>query len=241
VDLAQEKKKERVYLGGKGKMRKVHKERLIGASGIVLILFTVLFFFGWESIGREAFTYDSVIVFKQDVQKGTIIDKNMLGVIKIEKSSLIKGVIQKPDLILGKRSNTFIPRGLQLCQEFFSDSELVTGEGNNILSIPMEWIYSYPQTIRRGDLVYFYGIDKAMRENNADGMESIAAGSDKPLISAKIAYVKDSSNREVIDVTPDRMDGSAAVSNIEIVISEEKYEILKSTVEAGQIFVMMYE
>lgn len=222
-------------------MRKLHKERLIGTLGVVLILLTVFLFCAWESFGREALTYDSVIVCRQDVQKGTIVEKNMLSAMKIEKGTLIKGVIKNTDLIIGKRSNTFIPKGLQLCQEFFSEPGLVTGDGNNILSVPMDWIYSYPQTLRRGDLVYFYGIDKAMTENEIDRMEELTVGNDNPLVSAKIAYVKDSSNREVIDVTPDRMDGSAVVSGIEIVISEEKYKVLKSEVEAGQLFVIMYE
>lgn len=222
-------------------MRKVHKERLTGALGIVLILFAVLLFFGWENFGREAFTYDSVIVFKQDVQKGTMVDKSMMGMMKIEKAGIINGVIKNPDLIDGKRTNTFIPKGLQLTEEFFSDPELVTGDGSNILSVPMEWIYSYPQTLRRGDLVHFYSIDKALTENGYEGEGGAFTGSEKPLISAKIAYVKDSSNREVIDVTPNRMDGSGAAYGIEIVISEEKYRILKSAAEAGRLFVVMYE
>lgn len=222
-------------------MRKVHKERLIGALGIVLILFSVLLFLGWEKFGREAFTYDSVIVFNQDIQKGTIIDQTMVTVKRIEKNSIIKNPIKDLGEIKGKRSNTFIPAGLQLSKEFFSDPELVTGDGSNILSVPMDWIYAYPQTIRRGDEVHFYGIDKALAENGYDEGYMLTEGSEKPLISAKIAYVKDSANREVIDVTPDRMDGSAAVNSIEIVISEEKYQILKTSAEAGQIFVIMYE
>lgn len=168
----------------------------------------------------------------------------MLCAVKFENGSLIKEAIRNPELIIGKRSNTFIPKKLQLCQEFFSDPELVTGGGKNILSVPMEWIYSFPQTIRRGDLVYFYGINKAMLEDNIESIAQIDIaniGTDKPLIAAKIAYVKDSSNREVVDITPDRMVGSALVSGIEVVISEEKYQILKSAVEAGQLFIIMYE
>ncbi|MFV0518358.1 MAG: SAF domain-containing protein [Aminipila sp.] len=224
-------------------MRKVHKERLIGATGILLIILATTIFFGWENFGREAFTYEAVIVFKDDIQKGTIIDKSQLAQLNVEKSSLIKNAITDPDKIIGKRSNTFIPRGGQLCKEFFSDPELVTGDGNNILSIPMEWIYSYPQTLRRGDLVHFYAIEKSLTENSeyGDVAVGIEVGSESPLISAKIAYVKDSSNREVIDVTANRMDGSAAVSGIEIVISEDKYKELKSAVEMGQIFIVMYE
>lgn len=227
-------------------MRKLHKERLKGIVGIMLILLSIVILFSWESFGREALTYDSVIVFKEDIQKGTIIQKNMLGIMKLQKDTLIKGTIQNPDLIIGKRSNTFIPRGLQLCNEFFSDPELVTGDGNNILSIPMDWIYSYPQTIRRGDLVHFYVLDKELIGENDENYEvfseeSTKFANERPLISAKIAYVKDSSNREVIDVTPDRLDGSAAVSQIEIVISEDKYKLLKTAASNGQIFVIMYE
>lgn len=227
-------------------MRKIHKERLKGIAGIILILLAIGILFSWESFGREALTYDSVIVFKDDIQKGTIIQKDMLGIMKLQKDTLIDGTIQNPDLIIGKRSNTFIPRALQLCNEFFSDPELVTGDGNNILSVPMDWIYSFPQTLRRGDLVHFYLLDKKLigeDEENKEvfSEERIKLSNEKPLISAKIAYVKDSSNREVIDVTPDRLDGSAEVAQIEVVISEDKYKLLKTAASNGQIFVIMYE
>jgi len=195
-------------------------------------------FFFWENYGRVAFTYDSVIVFKEPVQKGVIVEKQMLGRRSVDKGTLIEGSIKDPDLITGKRTNTYMPRGLQLGEEFFSDPELVTGDGSYIWSIPMDWIYSYPQSLRRGDLIYFYAIDKTLAE---EGFTTSDAGDNTPLLSARIAYVKDSNNREVIDVTPDRMDGSATVTQIEIVISEEKYIELKNSAGNGKIFMLMYE
>lgn len=228
-------------------MRKIQKERLRGFVGILLILLTIVGFVGWENYGREALTYQPVIVLQEEVQKGTIIEKNMLGLMMVEKETLIRRPVINPDQIIGQRSNTYIPGHLQLCSEFFSDPELVTGDGNYVFSVPMDWVYAYPQTLRRGDLVCFYGIDKELAQESEDiegteGMEGIAPKhKENQLITAKIAYVKDSGNREVIDVTPDRIDGSAAVSQIELVISEEKYQKLKTAAENNQVFVLMYE
>ncbi|WP_206457890.1 hypothetical protein [Anaerovorax sp. IOR16] len=231
-------------------MRKAQKERLRGFVGILLIFFAVAGFIGWENYGREAMTYQPVIVFKEEVQKGTIVEKQMLGLMMMEKAKLIDQPIIDPDKIIGQRTNTYIPGHLQLCSEFFSDPELVTGDGNYVFSMPMDWVYAYPQTLRRGDSVSFYSIDKELAQqvedmaslNDMDTIEGIDTKSfGNQLMTAKIAYVKDSSNREVIDVTPDRIDGSAAVSQIELVISEEKYQKLKTAAEKNQVFILMYE
>lgn len=228
-------------------MRKVHKERLIGACGIVLIILSMLLFICWEKYGREALTYDSVIVFKQDVQKGTIVTKKQLGIMRIEKNSMIEGAIQDPELIIGKRTNSFIPRAAQLCAEYFTNPELVTGEGKNVFSIPMDWIYAFPQTLRRGDRVHFYTVygdllEESYYEIEYEQLEKlISGGSDKPIVSVNVAYVKDSGNREVVDVTADRMDASAVITDIEVVISESDYQKLKNAAESGMQFVIMYE
>ncbi|MGN0711690.1 MAG: hypothetical protein ACI4LO_08005 [Anaerovoracaceae bacterium] len=228
-------------------MRKVHKERLIGACGIVLIILSMLLFISWEKYGREALTYDSVIVFKQDVQKGTIVTKKQLGIMRIEKNSMIEGAIQDPELIIGKRTNSFIPRAAQLCAEYFTNPELVTGEGKNVFSIPMDWIYAFPQTLRRGDRVHFYTVygellEESYYEIEYEQLENlISSGSDKPIVSVNVAYVKDSGNREVVDVTADRMDASAVITDIEVVISESDYQELKNAAESGMQFVIMYE
>lgn len=228
-------------------MRKIHKERLIGACGIVLIILSMLLFISWEKYGREALTYDSVIVFKQDVQKGTIVTKKQLGIMRIEKNSMIEEAIQDPELIVGKRTNGFIPRAAQLCAEYFTDPELVTGEGKNVFSIPMDWIYAFPQTLRRGDRVHFYTVygellEESYYEIEYEQLENlISSGSDKPIVSVNVAYVKDSGNREVVDVTADRMDASAVITDIEVVISESDYQKLKNAAESGMQFVIMYE
>lgn len=229
-------------------MRKVHKERLMGALGIVLIILAMLLFIGWEKYGREALTYDSVIVFKEDVQKGTIVTKKHLGKMMIEKTSMIENAVQDPELIIGKRTNNFIPKAAQLCEEYFATPELVTGDGKNIFNVPMDWIYAFPQTLRRGDRVHFYAVytektDETYSTENLEEPESIitAGSNNKPIVSVSVAYVKDSSNKEVVDTKANRIDASAVISDIEVVISEADYQILKNYAELGMQFVIMYE
>lgn len=219
-------------------MRKIHKERLKGAIGILCILFAIVLFIGWETYGREAFTYKTVLVMNQDVKKGTIIDKSMLGLMKEDSTRVIPNGVTDPNKIIGKKTTAYIPRGLQLCGKWFSDPGLATGNGSYIFNLPMDWTFSYPQTIRRGDTLYFYAIDKSLVK---DGIQLSELDLGTPILSAKAAYVKDSANREVVDVKSERIDGSAAISEIELVITDKKYEILKQNVEAGKVFILMYE
>ena len=230
------------------------RARLKGILGFALIILAVASIFLWESIGRETLLYKQVLVMAQDVAPHQIVKSDMLGIMKVPRDTMIKDAVLDPNEILGKETASFIPMGLQLSPKLFQDPEMSAGRGKYILAVPSEWIYSYPQTIRRGDEIYFYPFaeDKESvyyaEDGNAGCLSAPAAinrseGETKntALISTKVAYVKDSSNCEVVDIKAERMDGSSPVSKIEVVITDEQYQKLKSAYEAGYQFVIMYE
>jgi hypothetical protein len=160
---------------------------------------------------------------------------------------LISGVILNPEEIMGKETTCYLPRGLQLSGKFFQDEEMTTGNGRYVFAIPTEWLYFYPQTLRRGDRVFFYAVPASDGKYIGSANLTVAAVSVLPddystaILKTRVAYVKDSTNREVIDVTPDRLDGSAAISKIEVYINDEQYQLLKSNYEAGYQFIILYE
>lgn len=221
--------------------------KIKGILGVVIIILAIAGIFLWETYGREALTYTEVVVFRQDVQANQTVSLGLLATMKMPSSQLISDVVLHPEEILGKETACYIPKGLQLSKKFFQDEEMATGNGRYVFAVPTEWLYFYPQTLRRGDRVYFYAVPASDGEYIKTVNLTATAGSiipdniDDAILSTRVAYVKDSANREVVDVTPDRLDGSAAVSKIEVYINDEQYQLLKSSYEAGYQFIILYE
>lgn len=227
------------------------KTRTKNLIGIGLILFAIAGIFFWENYGRAQFLYTDVIVFKEEVQANKIVDIKMLGKIKADNSSLVQGVITNVDDIVGKQTLTIIPQGLQLSPKFFGQPQMSTGDGKYVFAVPDEWIYSCPQTVRRGDQVYFYPVPGKKSEDGGSYDQSGAyITPDAPvsvettssaIVSTSVAYVKDSANREIVDVVPVRLDGTAAVAKLEVIVDDTQYKQLKDSYENGFQFVVMYE
>lgn len=221
--------------------------KIKGILGIVFVILAIAGIFLWETYGREALTYTEVVIFKQDVQANQAVSLDMLATMKVPSSQLISEAVLHPEEILGKESTCYLPKGLQLSKKFFQDEEMATGNGRYVFAVPTEWLYFYPQTLRRGDRVFFYAVPASDGKYIETANLTSTAGSiipdsiDTAILSTRVAYVKDSTNREVIDVTPDRLDGSAAVSKIEVYINDDQYQLLKSNYEAGYQFIILYE
>ncbi len=229
-----------------------NKARMKGFLGIFLIIVVLTGIYFWEDMGRENLMYQRVIVLKEDVKKNTIIKKDMLGTMKIDKTTLIKGTITDPDQIIGKETLNYIPRGLQLTEMFFEDPELATGDGKFIFSIPDNWVYSYPQSLRRGDTVYLYPVidKKNIDSNTVIDMETpIETAPDVPVVTpiviAKVAYAKDNSNREVEDADlgsagNKRLNGTSVVGTIELVVDDNEYKKLLQSYNDGYSLLILY-
>ena len=228
--------------------------RLRGILGFALIILAVASMILWETVGRETLRYKQVIVMAQDIKPHQTVEMDMLGIMNVPRETIIKNAVTDPKKIIGKETVSYIPMGLQLSPKFFQKTELAIGNGKYILAVPSEWLYSFPQTIRRGDKIYFYPFaedkesvyyDKNGKASHLPTTAGVTNSVLKPgssaLVKTNVAYVKDSSNCEVVDVKGNRIDGSSPVSKIEVVITDIQYQKLKKAYEEGYQFVVMYE
>ena len=192
-------------------------------AGILLIVISLGALGFWEFWGRENLAYERVLVLKQDAPENTAIVRNMLEVRRMEEPG--EGVLQEEDAasLLGMESAQYIPAGTPLYREYFQDPALAAGGGTGqyILSIPAEWLISFPQTLRRGDEVSFYYGEK------------LAA-------SVRVAHVRDSSNQEVVSEDDARLTATAPAAQLEVVITEEDAVKLTELAEKGRRFMVLY-
>lgn len=230
---------------------------------IIASLFALLVF--WETSGRELYLYDDIVVLNTDVKRGDLIDESMLTTLKLENTKVIDEAIKDPTLILGKEARHFIPAKSPLHIYYFEEKELITDKSNLIFKIPNEWIYSAPSTMRRKDIAYFYEVSPKNIEMINDTIKNTTTESvnedyintffpeeesfikysfklEKPIAIAKIAYIKDSNNREVITTSRmDRLDGSSRISDIEIATDPIQFQKIKDSAAKGNKFIIMYE
>jgi len=116
-----------------------------------------------------------------------------------------------------------VAAGTELYMEYFQESKFAVGEeeGKFILSIPEQWLKSFPQTLKRGDRAFFYCAGEIVTD-------------------AVVAYVRDGTNQEVYYGDDERLTSSASVSLIEVVVTEEQARLLGKLADKDNKFVILY-
>ena len=192
-------------------------------AGLILIVASLGCLGFWEFWGREHLSYEKVLVFRQDTARNTAVEESMLEVVFMEEP--LDGALRAEDAssLMNLETVQYVPAGTPLFSEFFQDPRLSVGgtSGQYVLSIPNQWLLSYPQTLRRGDTVRFYCEEEIV-------------------LSAVVAYARDSSNQEVVSADDDRLKASAPVSLVEVIVDEEKALKLGKLGEEGKKFVLLY-
>jgi hypothetical protein len=214
------------------------RQTVKGIFGILVLLLAIFAIVVWENGGRQALTYTDALVMARDVLAGETVTRDMLGTMRIENDISVKNP-PKPDDVIGRVTAVDIPAGLQLTTGFFLPEDGLD-DGERVFALPTAWVYSCPRTIRQGDTVYFYPLKETEILDEEGNVEVAMSGGNRSVLSAKVAYVKDSSNREVIDVTPVRIDASADTSTFEIIIDDKGYSVIFNYVTAGHKFNLMY-
>ena len=196
------------------------KKKIVGIALICAALLTLGF---WEFWGRRNIGYDEILTFKENIPKSGIIDKYMLTTKKVENAAKDALKPGEEAFIIGKESSHYIPKSEALYREYFIDNRLATGgiSEDYVLSLPDDWLESYPQTLRRGDDVLFCCKGAVVTK-------------------AVVAYARDGNNAEVIFSENERLSGSAPVSNIEVVVSEKQANMLGKLADKGNKFVLLY-
>ncbi|MGN1143141.1 MAG: hypothetical protein ACI4SU_01145 [Anaerovoracaceae bacterium] len=192
-------------------------------AGLILIVASLGCLGFWEFWGREHLSYEKVLVFRQDTARNTAVEEGLLEVVFMEEPP--DGALRAEDAssLMNLETVQYVPAGTPLFSEFFQDPRLSVGgtSGQYVLSIPNQWLLSYPQTLRRGDTVRFYCEEEIV-------------------LSAVVAYARDSSNQEVISADDERLKASAPVSLVEVIVDEEKALKLGKLGEEGKKFVLLY-
>lgn len=182
------------------------------------------------------------------LKKSDVITVEMVTYEKREGNTIIEGAIIDARGIIGKAASCFIPKGAQLVEEYFEDTELVLSEDEYIFRVPNEWLKAYPNSLRRGDTIFFHEINTdTITPVTSDGLVNLEQyrplAQDEAIASVTVAYAKDSANREVITLSEEeRFNGSSKINEIEIIVDVETVNLLrKKSIEDGKVFILMYQ
>lgn len=201
-------------------------KKIRSVLGILLILLSIAGLFFWEWKGRDAILTEQVLVAKEEIKKGTVVNGSMFEVKGVPKSNLLSGALAPADLdlIQGKAASQLIAENDQIIPDYFRDNEFRLKRGESIFVIKPDWISMRSSALRRGDVVDIYG-------TNGLGL----------LGTFRVAYVKDEAEREVKNAGGDsgkntgadlleRTDGTSAIDHIEIITTYQEYEKLAGSV-----------
>lgn len=197
------------------------KKRIIG---IILIFSTLTALAFWELWGRSNLGYQKIPVLKKDTERYTKITADMLTFKPIEHPN--KGTLTGADIegLEGMAAGQYIPAGEPLYANYFTEAEFMTGEATDsfILALPEQWLAAYPQTLRRGDRVFFYCAGEAVTD-------------------AIAVHVKDSNNQEIYSAGNERLQDSGRVQSIEVVVNATQASQLEKLAAKGNRFLLLYQ
>lgn len=197
------------------------KKRIIG---IILIFSTLTALAFWELWGRSNLGYQKIPVLKKDTERYTKITADMLTFKPIEHPN--KGTLTGADVegLEGMAARQYIPAGEPLYANYFTEAEFMTGEATDsfILALPEQWLAAYPQTLRRGDRVFFYCGGEAVTD-------------------AIAVHVKDSNNQEIYSAGNERLQDSGRVQSIEVAVNATQASQLEKLAAKGNRFLLLYQ
>jgi len=227
--------------------RKFKSGVVFSILGIILMLSTLAMIYFWETKYRERFLYTDVVILNQSVEADTAIESGMIDLIKINPDNLIEGAVVKKDEVIGRYSAHFIPKYSQLSLAYFKDESMgATKEDQYIFTVPSDWIITFPNSLRRGDIIYFYPVkvtsEGGEQNRSFNSISSTKITEESELVRSEVAYLKDSGNREVVNTEgEERYDASANISSIEIITSYEDMSYLENLAKSGWKFIILYK
>lgn len=195
--------------------------------GIFFIIIAMIAVWYWELSGREKYLYEEVVVLNKNINKGQEVELLNIKSKKIEKNNIIEDCIRDSSEIIGLQARHFIPADVQLHKSYFESSEILIKPTEFVVKIPSNWIESVPDSVRRKDrivLIPYNGKNKR-----------------SPILETVALYVKDSSNREVVNVgNNERFNGSSKVDSIEIKATMDEFILIQQQIAKGFKFIILY-
>jgi hypothetical protein len=198
-------------------------------AGILLLLLAVAGLFFWETAGRDKVLMEEVIVAGRDIQAGAVLQADMLQTARIPKGSSVKGGFPAgaEEVVAGQRTSWPIAEKQQISSGFFTAAEEELQAGEAYFVIPERWIAMRTSALRRGDAVEILP----------------CSGGAMSLGTYKLAFVKDSDEGEVRDLSPagellyeprerqERTDAGSVIDHVEIIATAEAYFMIRAFAE----------
>lgn len=191
-------------------------------AGFVMIIATLVSIGVWEFWGRENIACKPVLVLKEDIPANTIVSKEDFKIRKVESPSPKALTAGDAEQLYGWETSQYIPADTELRKEYFTESRFAAGEatGKSVMSLPVEWLMSCPQSLRRGDKISLY-----------NGSVMVA--------EAIVIHVRDSNGAEVKSTDKDRLEASGILSHVEIIAGNSELVELAGLAGQGYRFVML--
>ncbi|MBE6035505.1 MAG: hypothetical protein E7222_12515 [Clostridiales bacterium] len=201
--------------------------------GILLITLAVVALWWWENLGREQFIMESVMVAKDNIEKGRVIKESDFIEIRSMSESTVPGAITPKSLyqIKGFVANQYIPKLSQVVPKMFTEKGQILGEGKSIFPIKDIWIDSRSSSLRKGDVIDIF---------SEEG--SVYMG------TYPIAYVKDENEQEVVNTENNPSDeilqrhfSSSVIAHVEIIAELEEYKKIRNVAEEQNIKLLIIQ
>ncbi len=241
-------------------MRKKSKFKswIMSLAGLGLVVLAMGTFIVWEVWGKEAILYEDVLVLSQELERGQIVNSGNLTWVKVDRFHIPESAILDSGMVIGQAARHFVPAGIPLHPLFFEDPALSLAKDQFIAALPRDWIHSVPGSLRRKDRVVFYPLNNEQQlqfrqhivEDNSEEFPVYDASDDmriayldqQPFFQTTVAYVRDGANREVRSTSVgSRLDSTANIAGIEIIVTLEQLKELEDAVGRGQRFIILYQ
>lgn len=223
----------------------MNQTKVKGFLGILFILLMFAGFFSWEFYFKDTLMYEDVVVLTTEKAKGEIITAEEVTTKSVQLDAF-SNAIKNPELVVGKATLVDITPDIPLSENYFGDIETTVLKGQFVFAVPSDWIYGVPQSLRATDEVFFYEVKPDQKLDNVTIIDENKVSEIEKMdeyefvLSTRVMYVKDSGNREVVNVNETREDASGTIHTIEIVVDVEDLQLLESKYRNGSKFIIMY-
>jgi hypothetical protein len=173
--------------------------------------------------------------------------------ILIDRSYVSPTAVTDEQQIIGKMAAQVIAQNQQITADQLESDPLVPGPGQYIAPIMPNWIAAVPDSLRRGDKVNIYAYpphSPGGAPTPTGSMVSNLVQSQMPILTdIRVEYVRNGSNQEVLNAPPvtigggalgERENGTATPSKLELLVTQDQWNQLYSTVKAGNQLVFVY-
>jgi hypothetical protein len=199
----------------------------------------------------------------KQIPSHTVLTADMVEVKRVRLEDLLPDGFVSIDDVVGKEATVPLEPKEQITSSKIDVA--VKKEGETTIEFPSEWLISFPQSLRRLDVVRLWvagdpkelkniqsseSAPTAARNANVEPQASIQNEIDdivknkEPLLKGvTIAYFKDSSSNDVIDpndASAPRVKSSGVGSKIELSFTDEQWAIVRDLAMKGYKFVIGY-